>query len=159
MKEKAFKLNDLHAKILSIIESNSISLVDNRDFIQWAMSHDNPQATREPWMADKPTELDDFTKSYWLSGYEGEAAPIVTVQNVRNAMTSMFWFRVNNDLEWAAIESMMMLPDIESCSKETREVGYEIGNAYYDGTGVSLELMNQEQFLTRVIDWLEKRYN
>ena len=95
-------------------------------------------------MADKPTELDDYTKSYWISGYDGDAAPIVTVQNVRNAMTSMFWFRVQNDLEFAAIEGMMMLPDVESCSEETKQIGCKIQDSYYEGSGTGLDLMNQK---------------
>ena len=48
-------------------------------------------------MADKPTELDDYTKSYWLSGYEGDAAPIVTVQNVRNAMNPTQYSQLQNN--------------------------------------------------------------
>ena len=61
------------------------------------MTHENPLATREPWMDPLPTsmdELDDYTRSYWRSGYEGEANEIVTVRTVMLAMRSMFWFRV-----------------------------------------------------------------
>ena len=102
-------------------------------------------------------DLDDYTKSYWLSGYDSEANEIVTVQTVMLAMRSMFWYRVSNNLEWAAIADMIMLPDIESCSEQTKEVGYEIMSAYYDGAGASLDLMNEEPFLMRANEWLQNR--
>ena len=52
---------------------------------------------------------------------------------------------------------MIMLPDIESCSEQTKEVGYELSSAYYDGAGAGLDLMNEEPFLKRAIEWLQNR--
>ena len=83
---------------------------------------------------------------------------MVTVANVRSAMTSMFWFRVSANLEFAAIADIMPLPDLQSCSDETKLKGNKLGSAYYTGSGAGLDLMNEEQFLKRVIQWLEQRY-
>ena len=148
--------DNIHRRILSIIEENNATLIDNKEFIEWAMTHENPQIPREPWMGEQSEVLDDWAKSYWYRDYG--AAPMVTVSNVRYAMTSMFWFRVSANLEFAAIADMMPLPNIESCSEETKTVGYSIGSAWYQGSGNGLDLMNEEQFLERVIEWLEDKY-
>ena len=44
--------DNIHRKILSIIEENNATLIDNKEFIEWAMTHENPEIPREPWMGE-----------------------------------------------------------------------------------------------------------
>ena len=70
----------------------------------------------------------------------------------------MFWFRTSVNLEFAAVADVMPLPDIESCSESTKAIGYKLSSAWYEGSGAGLDLMNEEEFLERVIEWLEEKY-
>ena len=143
--EDVQEYNDLHKEILRIVEENNVTLVNNDEFIEWAMSHENPDIPREDWMGELPESLDGWAQSHWYTDYG--AAPLVTVKNIKEAMTSMFWFRTSVNLELAALADVMPLPDIESCSKSTKAIGYKIGSAWYEGSGAGLDLMNEEQFL------------
>ena len=149
--------NNMHREILRILEENNVTLVDNKEFIEWAMSHENSDIPREDWMGELPDVLDSWAQSHWYRDYG--AAPLVTVKSVKEAMTAMFWFRVSVNLEFAALADIMPLPDIENCSESTKAIGYKIGSAWYEGSGAGLDLMNEEQFLERVIEWLEEKYD
>ena len=143
--EDVEEYNEFHREILWILEENDVTLVNNEDFIEWAMSHENPDIPREDWMGELPDVLDSWAQSHWYTDYG--AAPLTTVKNVKEAMTSMFWYRTSVNLEFAAVADIMPLPDIENCSESTKAVGYKIGSAWYEGSGAGLDLMNEEQFL------------
>ena len=45
-------------------------------------------------------------------------------------------------------------PNMESCSPETQDVGYELYNKFVNGVLYSIDLSNIETFLGMVADWI-----
>lgn len=50
----------MHREILRILEENNVNLVDNKEFIEWAMSYENSDIPREDWMGELPDVLDSW---------------------------------------------------------------------------------------------------
>ena len=58
--EDVEEYNEFHREILWILEENDVTLVNNEEFIEWAMSHENPDIPREDWMGELPDVLDSW---------------------------------------------------------------------------------------------------
>lgn len=132
-------------------------MVDNEEFIAWASTSNNPDYDEWNVALEEDVELSDWVKEKFYTRHGAEVAK--SAKMVKEKLSAMFWLRVNYGLEFAAIEDEMRFPEIETCSLVTRNAGWEIRNAIYDGVSYSLDLMNMESFLGNVSDWLEQKYD
>ena len=58
------------------------------------------------------------------------ATPITDIKSLDAALTALFWFRADNNLEIYAVVRRQLdervMPDLSTCSSETREAGSAI---------------------------------
>ena len=59
--------------------------------------------------------------------------PFREQEPLESAMNDLFRYRSELRLEVAFMASIAPLPDISSCSEETRSMGENLGNTYIDG--------------------------
>ena len=91
-------LDSLHTQILDAFTRSNMSFVDNRDFLDWVLIYNyaNPEELTPFTFAPN----DDVAGNLLSSE---EATPITTTSDLDTALTSVYYQRATNDLEFPVI--------------------------------------------------------
>ena len=140
-------LESLYSNILDARKESGIQLVDNLGFLNHLLTYMREAESLRPdiKVLNSPNER---VKEHFLSKYG--AVAITTIEQLRAALTPVFWQRVDAQLEIAAIADLPFFPPYDTCSEVTGARAYELQSEIFDILGDSLQLTNQEDFLRDV---------
>ena len=126
--------------ILALMENNSVRLVDNDDFIEWATEETLP-------------ELRDDTRMVILR--EDGAEFITNVDALRVALDAMLNERYDRQLDFQIVALPPVGLSLETCSERTQMVDQANQSLSFDGIDSSINRLNKEDYLREVQEWVE----
>ena len=150
--ESQAKLDELYQNVLNSKYENQVALVDNWDFINWAITyggHEEEDVSTPPLLLFTPDLAESLDS-------ESGATPIKTIKQVEKAMDALFYQRVDSDLEYQAVLDLPLFKFPETCSAETQYAWRHSMEEYTSETFARVTLLNQERMLTDVCNWISQ---
>ena len=160
-----------YTDILAKMRKYDAGLVDNENYLYWALSTPNEETVGELLLLDPQSEESDETQRFerfeeteWIAKYflssEG-AQPIETKEELSLALDTMFYYRAQLGLEVERIYRQLdwigyAFGSLDGCTEETREAGYLIQGYISDGSVDDFDL--KEWLYNATSEWFDQTY-
>lgn len=133
--------------------AKNIKLVDNFDFINWAMKTPNPSVFDPPTIdPEAPITLPADVAELFLSS--NGATEFATVEDLQDALSRLVRARASKQLEDYKTADLLPHPPLDSCTPEVQALGESYQMGIDQGVELSIHLCNIEGFLAMIKEYI-----
>lgn len=139
-------LDALYKDILKARSYQKSALIDNIDFVRWALNHErNSGSSSESTYYDSPEFLISPNEAV-AEKFESAsgAQPITNIQQLEEALNEVYYQRADFNLEHPAIQDLPYFEPLDTCSFHTAETAYQIQGVIFELIGWSIQRVNME---------------